>query len=86
MPLHQLERELAHISKAVAFLSACKSLDAKSSVMDPAYWRTRLQNATQNAPVHPAFQCHIIELTIQLDKLATAWSDASGRRHNQQPD
>lgn len=63
----QLELELAHISAMIVLLRDRVPLDAKSPVMDPAYWRARIRNATRHATLDCVLQQRVIDLIAQLD-------------------
>lgn len=67
-----LERELAHISAMVALLETRTSVDVKSPVKDPAYWRAIIQDSTRQAALDRVLQQRVTNLIAQFDGIPTA--------------
>lgn len=66
----QMERELAHISAMVALLKKSPAA-SNNPVMDPAYWRARIRNATRQAALDHVLSERVTNLIAQLDGIPT---------------
>lgn len=73
----QLDRELAHISAVIASLKISAPLNRKSPVMDPAYWRVRIREATGQAVLNSVYEQRILNLIAQLEAIPTVASNAA---------
>lgn len=77
----QFERDLAHISAMVALLRTHSLTNPKSPVMDPAYWRARIRDATRQVAMDRELQERVTNLIGQLDEISRSPRPASARQH-----